>query len=225
MHKHHAYCLIGGESIREDLLKHLETEHGISETANSDFFNRVYENFNIEDAREVKTNAGIRPTNESGKKIYILKMDNANIEAQNALLKLLEEPAEYAHFYIIIPSAHLLLPTVKSRLLFLDLGYEGKDGPRHKSKSEYQKMANEFVDSKPAKRLEIIKNLIDDIGKEKKRKQDAIEFLNAIEDVIYTRDGVSNGFEKLRTLSLPRKYINDRGPSIKMLLEYVALSI
>ena len=152
-------------------------------------------------------------------------MDNANIEAQNALLKLLEEPAEYAHFYIIIPSAHLLLPTVKSRLLFLDLGYEGKDGPRHKSKSEYQKMANEFVDSKPAKRLEIIKNLIDDIGKEKKRKQDAIEFLNAIEDVIYTRDGVSNGFEKLRTLSLPRKYINDRGTSIKMLLEYVALSI
>ena len=74
------------------------------------------------------------------------------------------------------------------------------------------------------KRLEIVKSLIDDISKEKKSKQDAINFLNDIEKVVYEDLGVEKGKRMLETIDLARKYAHDRAPSLKMLLEYVALN-
>lgn len=53
---------------------------------------------------------------ESKNKVYIIPDgENLTVEAQNALLKTLEEPPEYAVFIIIIPSENMLLPTIVSR--------------------------------------------------------------------------------------------------------------
>lgn len=51
------------------------------------------------------------------KKIIVLMADSYRIEAQNFLLKLLEEPPKNIKFLIVIPSKNLLLPTIKSRLI------------------------------------------------------------------------------------------------------------
>lgn len=221
---HHAYYLIGSDSVRAELHSMLDKTHKIQAQANPDFFDRVYETFVIDDAREVKTFHGMRPVTETGKKVFVLQMNGITVEAQNALLKLLEEPAEYAHFFIVIPSAHLLLPTVKSRMRFVSSDVAEKSVTAGVEVEVYS-LAEKLLTLSAAKRLEEVKKLIDDISKEKKTKQDAIDLLNAIQAVVYEERGVKEGKSALETIELARNYIHDRAPSVKMLLEYVMLNV
>ncbi len=219
---YHSYCIIGGEAEKAALLFTLDSEFGIIKKANQDFFEKSYENFSIDDARALKLVHEMRPVSAMGKKIFIIKTDSINTEAQNALLKLLEEPADYAYFFIIIPSINILLPTVKSRLHFIEI----KKTEKSKSDNEdYVAEAKKFISSDPAKRLELIKKLTDDISKEKRTKQDVILLLNEIEKQISDEKGIVKGEKSLRVVENAIKYLNDRSPSIKMLLEYVALGI
>jgi DNA polymerase III delta prime subunit len=213
---HHAYCLIGSDSVHDELTSLLEKTHKIVARGNPDFTDRKYLNFTIDDARELKSIHETRPVNSNGKKISVLTMNGITVEAQNALLKLLEEPAEYAHFFLIIPSAHLLLPTVKSRLSFIETEKIESAGDLEEAKK--------FLELSPAKRLETIKSLLDDISKEKKTKQDAINFLNNVEQVVYEK-GVAKSRAALEAIENARRYMNDRAPSLKMLLEYLALYV
>ncbi len=217
---HHAYCLVGGQSLVSELKSVLEKKHKISAQANPDFFDRAYNNFTIDDARDIKSLAGTRPIGESAKKIFILQMNGITVEAQNALLKLLEEPSDYAHFFLIIPSTHLLLPTIKSRISFIETSAD-ESGENDEVLAE----ARKFIKLSPAKRIDYLKGLLDDISKEKKVKQDAIVFLNAVESVVYKERGAKSGLQALQSIEVARKYMSDRAPSLKMLLEYVALNV
>ncbi|EAI1568307.1 DNA polymerase III subunit delta', partial [Campylobacter jejuni] len=70
--------------------------------------------FLLDDARAVEKESYIAETEE---KIIVLMADSYRIEAQNFLLKLLEEPPKNIKFLIVVPSKNLLLPTIKSRLI------------------------------------------------------------------------------------------------------------
>lgn len=215
---HHVYCLVGGTEIHDELISILKNVHKISIQGNPDFFDRKYESFTVDDARELKTIHEMRPVTESGLKISILTMMSITIEAQNALLKLLEEPSDYSRFFIIIPSAHLLIPTVRSRIHLLST-------EKSESSEDNIEQAKKFIKATKSKRLEIIKTLLDEVTKEKKNRQDVINFLNAVEEVIYLERGVKEASAELESIQLARKYVNDRAPSLKMLLEQVALRI
>ncbi len=69
--------------------------------------------FGVEPARRVIADAAIRP-NEGRSKVYIFPQA-LNPAAQNALLKLIEEPPAYAAFLFLTPDPERLLPTVRSR--------------------------------------------------------------------------------------------------------------
>lgn len=211
---HHAYGVIGDKKEVVEIKELLEKK-GIRQSANPDYFEYVYDTFAIGDARQIKSLHETRPINESGKKIFILSMSGITSEAQNALLKLLEEPSEYAIFFIVIPSAHLLLPTVRSRMQILERG---------KQESVDLGEAKKFLKLSPAKKMEEIKTLVDSISKEKLIKQDAIIFLNNIEKAAYEQGKTKENMKLFEAIGLVRTYINDRAPSIKMLLEYLALS-
>lgn len=72
--------------------------------------------FTVDAVREIRNDAFIVP-NESDKKIYILKNgQNMNEQAQNALLKILEEPPSYVFFIIVTTSKSTMLETVLSRV-------------------------------------------------------------------------------------------------------------
>lgn len=214
---HHAYYIVGDDSTVITLREILENKCKIPLTANPDLFDRAYATFNIEDARELKSFHDTRPIGVTGKKIFSIYMNAVTNEAQNALLKLLEEPSDYAHFFIIIPSAHLLLPTVKSRLLLLDTDVDIEINDDLVTEVE------KFMKMAAGKKLEYIKKLVDDIYKEKKTRQDAIAFLDAIESQVYERKNLNKDKNILESISLVRRYIYDRAPSVKMLLEYLAL--
>ncbi len=214
---HHAYCVVGDATIVDELLLILENKHSIITRGNQDFFNRKYENFTINDARELKSEHEMMPVKEDGKKIFIIHFNNITVEAQNAMLKLLEEPASYAHFFLIIPSPHLLLPTVKSRLQFIDNVKQNDDGQKIEAES--------FLKMPMSKRLDYIKSLIDNIKDEKKTKQNAVDLINSIELIIYRDRGIIKGKSSIEVIEIARQYLNDSAPSVKMLLEYVALNV
>jgi len=48
--------------------------------------------------------------------VFIVSLGSITTEAQNALLKLLEEPPKTALYYIVIPREDMLIPTLRSRL-------------------------------------------------------------------------------------------------------------
>ncbi len=84
-------------------------------------------NFSVDAIRKVRDDAFIAP-NESNKKVYILKnAKNMNEQAQNALLKILEEPPSYVYFIIVAQSRSTMLETVLSRVqIFSLLSDEGE---------------------------------------------------------------------------------------------------
>lgn len=75
----------------------------------------------VELIRQLQADAYIRP-NEADRKVYIIPraMDMTDA-AQNALLKLMEEPPAYAVFLLLTDNADKLLPTVRSRCAELRL--------------------------------------------------------------------------------------------------------
>ena len=77
--------------------------------------------FTVDAIREIRDDAFIIP-NESDKKVYILKNShNMNDQAQNAILKILEEPPPYVFFILVTTSKSTMLETVLSRVQVLSL--------------------------------------------------------------------------------------------------------
>lgn len=73
------------------------------------------QSFHIGVVRELRSQAFVAP-NEGCKKIYILQnAQNMTVQAQNALLKILEEPPEHAMFILICENRSSLLETILSR--------------------------------------------------------------------------------------------------------------
>lgn len=81
----------------------------------------------VEQIRSVVSTALIMP-NEAEKKVYIVRdAGSMNENAQNAFLKLLEEPPWFDAFILITENAQLLLETVRSRCVSINLS--GEDEP------------------------------------------------------------------------------------------------
>lgn len=81
----------------------------------------VKDEFLMEDAKEVIKEAYVA---EAADKYLILVAKSYRIEAQNALLKILEEPPRHIVFIVVAPSKTVLLPTICSRLAYKELAVE-----------------------------------------------------------------------------------------------------
>ena len=93
----------------ESLKAKLESEFGIN---NLRFY--VSDDFLLENAKEVIAEAYIA---EKDEKILVIHANSFRTEAQNALLKIIEEPPRNIKFIIVTQSKNLLLPTIRSRML------------------------------------------------------------------------------------------------------------
>lgn len=85
--------------------------------------------FKIEAVRDLRDRAYVRP-NEAPRRVMILAgADAMTVPAQNAILKILEEPPATLLFILTCENRALLLPTVRSRTLTLTLhGVEEAEG-------------------------------------------------------------------------------------------------
>ncbi len=77
--------------------------------------------FKVDTVRDIRDNAYIVPIEANRKVNIITDCDKMADAAQNALLKILEEPPQFMVFILICKNASYLLPTVRSRCITLTL--------------------------------------------------------------------------------------------------------
>lgn len=109
----HAYVVSGvlSESLRE--LKDVLQSRGVTCAGNPDVFEVSTSDFGVEDARSISELAVLKPFGDS--KYFLISLSKASREAQNALLKVIEEAPGHSIFFFIVESAGHLLPTIRSR--------------------------------------------------------------------------------------------------------------
>jgi len=219
---HHAYLIEGkGESVVSELFTFLNAI-GVETRANPDLWYRSFDTFKINDARALKE-AQIQKGVSGEKKIFIIDTEFFTTEAQNALLKVFEEPASHVHFFIITPRADHLLKTLHSRLVIIR-------PPAQQEDMQGMKEAKTFIAGEKEDRLDFIKQLIKKYEKEETStplKKEALLFLNNIEQALQKKTKQKrrnredyNTFEEIWKC---RGYMRARGASVRMLLEHLAL--
>ncbi len=160
------------------------------------------------------------------KKICIIATKFINREAEQTLLKIIEEPAENTHFFIVIPDASSLASTIISRVHVIKTKQTIDDN------GEMQKEALAFISLSLKARIDKVAVMV----KENKSDENSGElrfyattFVNALESVFYQKfkKDIKNSEVKfaLEELQKARGYLSTSGASVKMILEHLALVI
>jgi len=212
---HHAYVIEGDkEKVLLSLKEYLNKFYDSSST-NPDIFEHHFPNFLVEHARLIK-DADIKTPFSHAQKSILISFDSITREAQNALLKVLEDPSPTSRFFIVTNSVEVLLPTVLSRVEVV----------RHESYGINKSVIDisSFLKAKPVKRLEMVSALLKQIGDEELSKQEARNFLKNLK--IGCEEELLKGrvdAQKLKTILKTIVFSEDKSASLKLLLERVSL--
>jgi DNA polymerase III delta prime subunit len=210
---HHAYLIEGDIDLSfRELLLALENL-GIPTLGNPDLFVKEFDNLLIDHAREIKDFQSESASEVGKKKIIILKTLSFSYPAQNALLKVFEEPREAVVIFLIMPDSTKLYPTLRSRLL----GTIGEYAPHEALKKD----AKKFLTGTIKARLDFLKKFMDMESKTEMKKK-AMDFLDLLEEEFARRDSWADK-DKVKDIYLVKKYIGDQGSSPKILLEHLAV--
>lgn len=210
---HHAYVIEGNsKNIFLDLVSFLEKSVGIKTRGNPDFYYESFDSFGVDDARTLKEKQQKKSFEVGGKKVFIISFNFITREAQNSLLKVFEEPTAGTHFFLIVPTAEIFLPTVRSRvMIFSQKDFTDTD----------EKFIKDFLASSPKKRLDLVAEII-----EEKDKARAIIFLDNLEaslSKMWSKNPDTQKAEVFKQTINCRNYLYDRAPSVKIILEHIAL--
>ena len=161
---------------------------------------------------------------EGERKVHVIYTDFITNEAQNALLKLLEEPTPRTHIIFATPQPDMLLPTLLSRVHVV----HAKNNASTKQKvGVFENTSiDAFIAMTRAERIALISKIIeksdsDEASAEVREK--AISFIEAIEQLL-AQDLLKN-HSKIEQLLALKKYLYFSGASVKMILETIALTL
>lgn len=204
---HHAFLIPHSyASIRDALCAQLNAGGEAPE-----IIEMVEGTFPIDSVRQL-IDLALRRSEERGQ-AFLVAFDSILPPAQNALLKILEEPVPRTHFFLITPNPHMLLPTVLSRLGSSPFTFEIQESSQ----------AKEFLAATPSKRLGLVKPIIDE-----KDRQAAAALLRDIAGTVEKKretffDMTAWG-QTMKHLQALQSYSQDPASSVKMLLEHAALT-
>ncbi len=208
---HHVFLIEGNhEDTKPALLAFLEEEFEINAAGNPDFRTEDFLSFGIDESRTLKAMQLRRAFTEGAKKIFIVVANSFTHEAQNSLLKIFEEPTADTHFFILTPSVQFFLPTLLSRVVCIT---------ENASVGNFEAVES-FLKEPYAKRLEVALEMSKDAPRAQNFLDELIRF--------YYEKGLKGerSREETRVLELASKYriyAHARAPSLKMLLEHLAL--
>lgn len=191
---HHAQILFA-HSVADTDVNHL--------TVGVHVFEQSFEKFGIAEAQSLVKAAHVRPSSNDTQ-LCIVRTQFVTLEAQNALLKVFEEPPESTAFLLVVPREFTVISTLMSRCVVVQ-------------STEAVVLNNsfqEFLAGSYAQRLALI-----DTAQKKK-------------DTMWQRSIKSGLIEYLRThtenikeLEYSARLLLTRGASNKFLLEHVALTL
>tara|TARA_B100000508_G_scaffold38018_2_gene29797 strand:+ start:11529 stop:12131 length:603 start_codon:yes stop_codon:yes gene_type:complete len=163
----------------------------------------LHEQLGIDEARALTERAYTRPS-EAAVQLLLVRTLFITHEAQNALLKLLEEPPESTRFLFLAPPDLQLLPTLASRLVVEVAEQQGSG-----------QMFEDFCNADLSDRLSQI---------ETAAKSKDTEWMRQIKQGLLSYSSSDSMSEK-EAVEIVSRLLLTRGASNKMLLEHVALTL
>jgi DNA polymerase III delta prime subunit len=211
---HHAYGILGNkEQVKKEIFSFLEKDLKFPTIGNPDFWQGEFNVFKIDDSRALNGSHLNKPV-KFDQKVFVIFTNFITKDAQNSLLKIFEEPAANTIFFLVLPGNTDLLPTLKSRMIF---------GKSENKDSDSKLSAEDFLNAKIGKRLETVAKIVKDIKEEKLNKSDAIIFLKNLEKALKLKEKAGNHFLAIEDIEKAISYAGDESPSIKVILEHLAL--
>ncbi len=227
---HHAYYVLGESEQSIERVHAYVTQHlGISVSANPDVMLLRYGLLSVDDARKIRSMAELSPTTGS-QKVLIISATRLFHEAQNALLKLFEEPPTGTILVLVIPSEGMLLPTLRSRLLVLP----GTSTVSNEAGSISDE-AQEFLKTGKAEREKLVTKIVDRSKSDKDDEKQAarlsaIRLVEGLTQDAYTKWQKEMDASKQKGLQLLLEDLNsflpilhERSAPLKLIFEHLLL--
>jgi len=218
---YHSYVIEGEPENTGVLLLEFLKEKGLIDESNSDLLFQTYEAFTIADSGEIKdwySRSGI----SNNKRICIIATKFINTQAEQTLLKILEEPKDNMHFFVILPDASILASTILSRVHVLKI--------EKLEDIDLQKKVNSFLKLTPKERVAMVALIVKENKDENnsgKLRSYATSFVNELEKIYYQKFKKENRNNQIKfaleELQKSRGYLSSSGASVKMILEHLAL--
>lgn len=159
----HSYLILGGKSSsREEKIKDLYGRHKPGKIFESDpdiHLLKSETTIKIEEVRSLERLLSLKPYEAPPKIAIIPDAEKITFEAQNALLKMLEEPPGETIFFLATAEESCLLPTIVSRCQKIFLRIEAElvlDGEELK---EAKRFVQEIISVEPGKRLKLVEKI------------------------------------------------------------------
>lgn len=165
----------------------------------------TYERMSIANVRSLIYEAGLRPVARTHR-TFIIVCDSILHEAQNALLKLFEEPNNHTLFYLVIPREDMLLPTLRSRMQLIGV----------EELVSQNNFFSEFLEMGYAERLACITQ---------KLKEEDTQWVGMIVRGVEQYAHAKRDAVLIKDALMLSAYVHTTGSSKKMLLEHIALSV
>lgn len=216
---HHFYLIEGqGKNAVEELCAALR-ERGALLPDTSNALIQTYETILVGDTELLRSHASFKNSGEHAQLIIISTLAITH-EAQQALLKVLEEPHTGVHFFFIIPRIEEVLLTIRSRAHVLDVvGNSGIDLVD----------AKKFIALSKKERLEYVGKLVkghDDDESSGALRHHATQFISALQTTLHENPENLKKYKNVLTDTINATgYLANRGASVKMILEHIALSL
>jgi DNA polymerase III delta prime subunit len=221
--QHHAFVIEAeaekGIEIAEAWTKR---ELGVGAHGNPDVVVLRYGLLTVADARRVADTAAGAPF-AGEHKVVIISASRAYHEAQNALLKIFEEPPPGTYLFLILPSLGGLLPTLRSRVQILSNINVGR------TTSHIPEVAEKFISATREKRTALIKKLAagSDDDERRSNREEAIAIVNGVEALAYQKlkkgGNTATVTALLSDIAELRSHLYDRSAPVRMILEHLSL--
>lgn len=221
---YHAYLLVGDriswqEILERELKRNLKIDNL---SAHPDIFWQSYDSFGIKDSH-VLIEKESRKSFSGGGRFFILEINSATPEAQNALLKTFEEPIPNTHFFVIARSAETFLPTVCSRMQIITHVIHKEGSPPEGGACVIIK-GEDFLRLDLPDRLEFLQKEF--LKNKDKSKSEIIDFVVELEKTLRSRIemGKITKDEELALYELEksRRYLENPRSSNRLILEHLA---
>lgn len=214
-----SFLLISNDSTEQK--KYLETFHKEQEIS---IFDRTIldeeGSLGIAHIRELQKKLFLAPNQSKAKSIIVHHANTLTIEAQNALLKMLEEPPSFVFIFLLTPKADVLLPTILSRcqIIMLERNPTEQQTLSEEKEQELQILTNGTLGQKLV--------LAEKISSEKQNASQWIE-----QAIRYFREKMLTAEEKkpyvflLETLQEVYHHIQTTNVNNRLLLEHMLLTL
>ncbi len=160
---------------------------------------------------EVRRIRNLQSERTDGVSVFIISCTHITHEAQNALLKILEEPSSHTYFYLIYPQIEQLLITLQSRLEVLEYTQiQSEDGIIEPSA---------FIAMSLDERFSYIKEITDKKHEPLLQKKDVLHLCYHLEQHFSS----TKNYQGLKTVYEARTMLLSSSASLKMILDMVAV--